>query len=244
MRPLLLFSLLLSLTQTSYTTASASPPSSSSSFTEVSSKLLWSTLLSTFEVHEPIQIPLVDAAISAYTHFIPKSNPNSDAILGDQFYLAQVSPQGTNKVFQQDPTFTQLKETMAEVFSYTLQQFFNVQPTKQQLDGLFCWATVGGGPNPESQTFHPPHTHKNSVLSAVYYASIPTPSAPITFQDPRGSWTSQIHAHQPQNNTIVVFPSWLEHYIGVTPSSPQYRISYSCNLPGSHHTTTDLNIEL
>ncbi|GMH56551.1 hypothetical protein TrST_g9046 [Triparma strigata] len=216
-----------------------------SPITETSSKLLWSTLISVFEVNTPgLRDPLISAALDSYENFA--LDENSEASKGDQYYQSQIlgDKNRNNKVFSQNSAFEQLKEeTMATAFAHVLKEFFNEQPSRAQLGGIFCWATVGGGG--EQPTWHSPHTHQNSVLSAVYYAAVPDDGsgAPITFSDPRGPWTNLKHSHQPVNNTIVVFPSWLEHFIPPT-NSPQYRISYSCNLPGSFKTTTDLNIEL
>lgn len=71
---------------------------------------------------------------------------------------------------------------------------------------------------------HLPHTHSNNLLSGVYY---PTGSpTQIEFFDPRpaaavlhprvSEYTrsnSKVWPHTPLPNSMIMFPSWLEHYV-------------------------------
>jgi hypothetical protein len=129
------------------------------------------------------------------------------------------------------------------VFADTLLTFFNTPLTATQAANIFCWSTVGGGPSGSlGVPFHPPHTHSNSVLSGVFYASVPPGSGAITFTDPRSLFQNK-HEHAPAPNTFIVFPSWLTHFVAPT-NSDEFRVSFSCNCPGEWEETSDLNLEL
>jgi len=90
--------------------------------------------------------------------------------------------------------------------------------------------------------WHPPHVHKNSKLSLVYYPSVPPFSSPLSLMDNRGG-LDHITDVYPMNNSIVVFPSQITHYVGPT-AAQGWRVSWSCNLPGKWTEVSDLNLEL
>lgn len=58
---------------------------------------------------------------------------------------------------------------------------------------------------------HPAHTHDDSVLSAVYYTSVPGWSSPLVFQD----GLTQV-AQPAAEGELVVFPSALLHEVPET----------------------------
>jgi uncharacterized protein (TIGR02466 family) len=87
---------------------------------------------------------------------------------------------------------------------------------------------------------HPPHTHSNNFLSGVFYLKTDTDSSPILFFDPRpqanvivprkkeNNWeNSNIAMFNPTENTGLIFPSWLQHFV---PTSKGERISISWNI--------------
>jgi uncharacterized protein (TIGR02466 family) len=92
------------------------------------------------------------------------------------------------------------------------------------------------------QNFHP-HTHSNNMISGVYYAkSDKNNTADIIFSDPR----PQANVLKPHNtkhfvgnsdlwyypsieNRIILFPSWLSHYVSVN-TSKEDRISVAFNV--------------
>ena len=72
---------------------------------------------------------------------------------------------------------------------------------------------------------HLPHTHSNCILSGVYYIDAEETSS-IEFWDPRPAAhvlhprtttytrsNSKVWAVAPTNNSVVMFPSWLQHYV-------------------------------
>jgi len=95
---------------------------------------------------------------------------------------------------------------------------------------------------------HRPHTHSNNVLSGVFYIKAKkhikdTPdSAAIQFYDPRPQskiLAPRCHQHTKENssiwfypsvtNRLLIFPSWLEHYVPIN-MTKENRISISWNI--------------
>jgi len=99
------------------------------------------------------------------------------------------------------------------------------------------WATVL-----KDESWNSPHTHPNSSWSFIYYvdtANVDDEEGCIVFQDPRssalqhvkspGDFNNPSHKIQPEDGLIIMFPSWLEHY--VTPYySDDLRIGISGNI--------------
>jgi uncharacterized protein (TIGR02466 family) len=76
--------------------------------------------------------------------------------------------------------------------------------------------------------YNTPHTHPNSMWSGVYYVDVGTPtedhpmSGVIEFLDPRcavemigipGDPFRGKHTVRPEAGTLVLFPSWLYHFV-------------------------------
>lgn len=100
-----------------------------------------------------------------------------------------------------------------------------------------CWANV----NSRGHAHHR-HSHPNNLLSGVYYAKIPPDSGKIVFIDPRPQANVMIPAvseYTPQNSAkhtfevaegrLLLFPSWLEHYVEAHGAQVE-RISIAFNL--------------
>ena len=210
-------------------------------------KLLWATLVAEYEVKgsDETTRQLGELAERAWNEFHEhdrkKAASDGNNNKGDRFYAYQVK---NYQRLYNCKEFEWLKEVMAKVMGRALETFYNLQITRDQKANIFCWATYGGGD--ASDTFHPPHFHRNSVLSAVFYVSAPPTSAPLTLMDPR-TGTGNIHELQPREGLVTVFPSTLLHYIGNSPPGAR-RISYSCNLPGQTNDpwmeTSSLGLEV
>ena len=188
-----------------------------------------------------------------------------------------------NRLYEKEPLYQDLKKIAFLYFRNTIEEFFPMsivssssattttttreeeeeeeekekEGKKLTIDQIFCWSTIGG--DKDYTLYHPPHSHKNSVLSGVFYTSHDHNNnddiAPLILMDPRGSGISPFgntYEHYPQANTFVVFPSWLLHYVGPTNANSinsnnednKYRVSFSCNLAGDWETTSDFNIEM
>ncbi len=91
---------------------------------------------------------------------------------------------------------------------------------------------------------HPPHTHSNNFISGVFYVqaenSNVTPA--INFLDPRGQtcvlqpqqkkytiYNSTRHSLPAQVNRMILFPSWLSHFVPINYSKVD-RISIAFNV--------------
>ena len=87
-----------------------------------------------------------------------------------------------------------------------------------------------------------PHTHCNTILSGVYYLESNPQAPPIHFYDPRAQAkvlipkftqntieNSDIWTYPSIVNRMLVFPSWLEHYVPVN-NSNKNRISLSWDI--------------
>ena len=100
-----------------------------------------------------------------------------------------------------------------------------------------CWANV----NPK-HSFNVLHNHPNSILSGVYYVTVPENSGDLYFHDPKRGyrmlvppvssetpWSVGKAAYTPCEGKLVIFPSWLWH--GVEPNlSDETRVSISFNV--------------
>ncbi|GMH48502.1 hypothetical protein TrRE_jg384 [Triparma retinervis] len=161
-------------------------------------------------------------------------------LIGDRYYRKQVEGGGgRNALFEDSPYFQELKTGAVSAFKETYLQFFNSLVTPSEAAAVFCWATVGGS----NSMFHPPHTHKNSRLSLVYYPTFPPSASPLTLMDKRGGMHGTLDV-RPNPGDMVVFPSWVQHYVAPCETGEEPRVSWSCNLPGEWEDTADMNLEL
>jgi uncharacterized protein (TIGR02466 family) len=100
-----------------------------------------------------------------------------------------------------------------------------------------CWANIN---SPGS--FNRKHTHFNSMLSGVYYPSVPDNSGQIVFVDPRvqahvitlpvtgkTAFTSRKIRRTPVSGEFILFPSWLEHSVEMNESDKE-RVSVAFNI--------------
>ena len=88
-------------------------------------------------------------------------------------------------------------------------------------------------------SFNRPHQHGNSVISGVYYVSIPKNSGNIVFMNQSldsfyqsikqyNKYNSTIWTVKPENNLCLLFPSYLMHYVEPNLNKKE-RISISFN---------------
>ena len=110
---------------------------------------------------------------------------------------------------------------------------------------LSAWAVI----NKPGDT-NAPHTHPGNLLSGAYYLQIPSAmtGGEIVFMDPRlnanayGSdakdkirlrapWDNSSVAHAPKEGDLLIFPSWLPHYVNAfqAPDPAAERIVISFN---------------
>lgn len=109
----------------------------------------------------------------------------------------------------------------------------------QQIDQM--WLSVMFNPSITS-----PHNHPKYVLSAVYYVSGGLSSGSLVFMNPNdqhnqvipstgrynivqqfNKYSSQLWEIPPQKGKLIIFPSWLTHYVMMGDGSE--RISVACD---------------
>lgn len=103
---------------------------------------------------------------------------------------------------------------------------------------IYSWVNINNKTNYNSR-----HSHFNTnvFLSGVYYVKVPENSGNLKLYDPRGHWVTQmfdyIHFRDgisfetiiPQEDMIILFPSWLEHEVEPNESDEE-RISIAFNI--------------
>ena len=102
----------------------------------------------------------------------------------------------------------------------------------------FVIRSLWGNINPKGG-FNFTHVHPTGWMSAVYYVALPQGCPGVTFEDPRPSRLMDFqhsclvnnlyHNHQPQVGQLVLFPSWLPHFVNPNPTD-ENRISISFNV--------------
>jgi len=102
------------------------------------------------------------------------------------------------------------------------------------------WLNVNG-----YKDYNETHTHPGSILSGVYYVDVPKNSGEIIFENGEKNLISSFwnnltvknytplnsvkHLYKPKNNLLLIFPSWLSHYVLPNLNEKQKRLSISFN---------------
>ena len=97
--------------------------------------------------------------------------------------------------------------------------------------------------------FNVPHTHNGSIISGVFYVKCPKNCGDLAFRNQNGDilrcylrhsnliggidynfteFTSELWSVIPEENSLILFPSWLEHYVEPN-NSEEKRISIAFN---------------
>ena len=104
--------------------------------------------------------------------------------------------------------------------------------------------------------FNPPHVHPGQSYSGVYYVFTPDDSGMIHFLDPRNApvfscpdpkfkagknvyggpnpYDHRVFSHLPKGGQIIIFPSWLTHYVDPNPTD-KHRVSIAFNIKYGNH---------
>jgi len=130
----------------------------------------------------------------------------------------------TSSTFHRLPEATALVEAI-ETATRGVLEFLTVEHAGFEITG--CWANL----NPPGAS-HPRHCHPNNFLSGVYYAAVAEDADTISFDDPRPHWTiiaPQLKEQRPelsntvvmtvQAGTLILFPSWLVHFVEANTSA-------------------------
>lgn len=115
--------------------------------------------------------------------------------------------------------------------------FFKVLGIVDHGEYINSWININN-----SNDFNSTHTHPNSIVSGVYYVSVPENSGQLVFTRPSDltSWFYSSYSkefndisknfviHTPVEKELVLFPSWLPHCVTENNSDSE-RISISFN---------------
>jgi uncharacterized protein (TIGR02466 family) len=108
---------------------------------------------------------------------------------------------------------------------------------KPYIDNL--WINING-----YKDFNQPHNHPNSIVSGAFYINVPENSGNIVFHnsafdlmyplnyvsiDSFNQYNSSNWWIKPENNLLILFPSWLKHHVEPNLSNEK-RISISFNI--------------
>ena len=130
-----------------------------------------------------------------------------------------------------------IKETQV-VFSKAITQFAETIYVRKPFTVSFDepWLNV----NRENHS-NKTHTHPRSDLSLTYYCEVPVNSGKIVFENPvlhqrttaiwyekKAAWNSEYINLAPQKYTLIIFPSYLPHFVEPNKSNKP-RISLACN---------------
>jgi uncharacterized protein (TIGR02466 family) len=110
----------------------------------------------------------------------------------------------------------------------------DISPNRPEFVIRAMWGNV----NPRGG-YNLTHVHPTGWMSGVYYVELPQGCSGITFEDPRPASLmdfqqsclvdKQYHNHQPKNGELVLFPSWLPHFVNPNLTN-ENRISISFNV--------------
>ena len=148
------------------------------------------------------------------------------AALGESIDLAAVPEHGlyqTQTDLHLSPRFERFREAaMNAVRSASIACGW--QDADYAMTGL--WLNASG-----RRVAHRSHFHPNNIFSGVYYVRVAEGGDQITFEDPRpqapmtripgkaGTFMYDSYAERVRNGALVLFPSWLRHYVPANDSA-------------------------
>ena len=141
----------------------------------------------------------------------------------------------SNPKLHTEKTYNALADKVLESSKYILN---DLKYEYERFEISDMWANVS-----KPGEMHRPHTHSNNFLSGVYYVDIdPKDGANIQFFDPRPQAdvlrpkqieftkeNSSLWYPYSKTNRMVLFPSWLQHYVPINISKTN-RISIAFNI--------------
>jgi len=148
-------------------------------------------------------------------------------------------------ISDEHPEIKNLRDEIFNRISYLHKEFGFKTPAYHRISNI--WVNING-----QSSFNRPHVHAESLFSGVYYAQAEEDSGDLYFLHPATShqyhidertvekftdFNSSVFIVKPQVGKLVLFPSWLVHYVESNRSSAD-RISISFN------TYIDLNYKI
>lgn len=223
-------------------------------------KLLWVTPFHHYrlseEIYKPINSELCKLTHTEYKKFIKEKDYKSETditIINNDFFKYQgaylrgkthelnddlfVLNGGWNEL-ENSESLKQLKEY---IYKCVLLYFKDSIKSEYELDivsskhlNAYCWISIHS-----NDSYHPSHTHADSIISGVYYIRVPSNNShKILFQDPKGidlynpESTFDIipppfdneFEFKPCDGDLILFPSWLSHRVCPSSSSSTDKI--------------------
>ena len=155
-------------------------------------------------------------------------------------------PKGTSPISSKHTNWhTVENEYFTTLITYVTQSFNEIYKHNNYIEGLKVvivnmWANINN-----HLEFNKSHLHPDSDWSFVYYVKVTEDSGSIVFCDPRVRRIMNVHDDilkdysndsqhstyriSPLNGRLVIFPSYLEHYVEPNPTH-ESRISISGNI--------------
>ncbi len=173
-----------------------------------------------------------------------------------QEYIKQCSLQnpstssyGGHEITVQDNSISSFLETQVLKFLKKIEESHDWE--EAEWNSFDCWININS-----KGDFNPPHIHPGQSYSGVYYLFIPDDSGMIHFLDPRNApvfscpdpkfklgknlygnlnpYDHRIFSYQPKPGKVVIFPSWLTHYVDPNPTD-EHRVSIAFNVKYGNH---------
>jgi hypothetical protein len=153
---------------------------------------------------------------------------SKDRWIGNTFTTHSSS---TQKALLDDPVYKQL----ADITNLHVSEFAKAQGSFEPYECGSMWLNIAS-----SEAYQEMHSHDGSIISAVYYPSVPTGSGNIEFEDPKpidmlplknkvcGGMYSSRMALSPTPRQLVIFRSWLRHRV-LPGKNTEPRISIAFN---------------
>lgn len=130
----------------------------------------------------------------------------------------------------------ELNELFVEILKRVNQLHETVGYTTKYSQGMYnAWININS-----TGHYNDPHTHPKSTFSGVYYIDTQPDSGNIVFMNPQAymiddtdiethtPFLSARRFYPPENGKLIIFPSWLMHYVERNNNSAE-RISLSFN---------------
>jgi uncharacterized protein (TIGR02466 family) len=141
----------------------------------------------------------------------------------------------SNDVDNADSEIKKLSYEITQRITYLYQEFGLKTPADVFISNMWININPTGG-------FNRPHVHQDSLFSGVYYIDTNENDGAIVFKHPAinhqyhikdnidqyTNFTSSVYRVTPMKGKLVIFPSWLEHYVEANTTDTD-RISISFN---------------
>ena len=193
------------------------------------------TFFGTQIIQQKISFDLAD--LQAEIELIKKSDWQGRAWSKANYGKGYTSYGSLDQLQKLSSTFAALEKKIDLQITRYLKKLNYKATLKSDLKMANCWVNIM-----PAQAQHTAHIHPRSVISGVYYVSVPLGASCIKFEDPRlglfmnapqvnpkAALTHQRFVQlQPKAGDLVIFESWLKHEVPANTSKlPRISISFN-----------------